>query len=84
MFAKRPPIGGLFVKRLRQVGSAQGSFARIGVDGGGLVLNRPGLGGGGAAAAGGFLEAVAVTVHGEDADVVGEPVQWRAGQPSAG
>ena len=35
---------------------------------------RPDLGGGGAAATSGFLEAIAVAVHGEDADVVREPV----------
>ena len=57
-----------------------GNFARFGVDGGGLVLLHPELGGD-AAAAGGFLEAVAVAVHGQDADVVGEPVEQRAGQP---
>ena len=42
-----------------------------GVGGSGLVLLRPGS----AAAVGGLLEAVAVAVHGEDADVVGEPVE---------
>ena len=75
LFAKRPPIGGLFARRPRRVGSALGNFARIAVDGGGLVLRRPGLASRGAAAAIGFLEAVAVAVHDEDADVVGEPVQ---------
>ena len=40
---------------------------------------RPG-GGDAAAACGGLLEAVAVAVHGQDADVMGEPVEQRAGQ----
>ena len=66
--------------RLRRV-SALDNFAGIWIDGGGLVLLRPGLSGGGTAPAGGFLEAVTVAVHGEDADVVGEPVQERACMP---
>ena len=57
-----------------------GNFVRFGVGDGGLVLLRPGLCGDGAAAAGGFLETVAVAVHGEDADVMVEPVEQRAGQ----
>ena len=36
-------------------GSALGNFARIGVDCGGLVLNRPDLGGGVTATTSGFL-----------------------------
>ena len=36
---------------------------------------------GSAAAVGGLLEAVAVAVHGEDADVVSEPVEQCSGEP---
>jgi hypothetical protein len=43
----------------------------------GLVLLRPA---GGAAAAGRLLEAVAVAIHGQDADVVGQTIQQCAGQ----
>ena len=44
--------------------------------GGGLVLLRPSS----AAAAGGLPEAVAVAVHSEDADVMGETIEQRAGE----
>ena len=60
------------------MGSAVGDFARIWIDGGGLVLLCLCFAGGGAVATGGLLEAIAVAVHGEDADVVGEPVQESA------
>ena len=36
---------------------------------------------GSGASAGGLLEAIAVAIHGQDADVVSEPVEQRAGQP---
>ena len=35
----------------------------------------------GSTAAGGLLEAVAVAVHGQDADVVREPIEQRASEP---
>src|SRR5690606_17473960 len=58
-------------------GSGDGNLAGVGIgDLGGLVLLRPT-----GAAAGGLLEPVAVAVHGQDADVVGEPVEQRAGEP---
>ena len=47
--------------------------------GGGLVLLRPAIAAG-ASAAGGF-EAIAVAVQAQDADVVGQPVEKRAGEP---
>ena len=51
-------------------------FAGIGVDDhGGLILHRPG-----GVVAGGLLELVTVTIHGQDADVVRGPVKQRAGQ----
>ena len=79
LFVKWPPIGGLFRKRLWRWGSALGNFTRVGVDGGGLVLHRRGLGGGGTAAAVGFLETIAVAVHGEDADLVDQSVEQGTG-----
>ena len=76
--AARPPIGGLAARRRQPSRSGLYDFAGLWSGGGGLVLLRPG---GRAAASGGLLEAVAVAVHRQDADVVGEPVQQRAGQP---
>ena len=60
-------------------GSADDDVAGVAVDdlGGGLVLLRPGRC---PAAADGLLEAVAVAVHGQDADVMGEPVEQGAGE----
>ena len=61
-------------------GLCGGDLAGVGIDdlGGGLVLLRPGRR---AAAPDRLLEAIAVAVHGQDADVVGEPVQQGAGEP---
>lgn len=47
--------------------------------GGGLVLLR--RVGRSSAATGGLLEPVAVAVHGQDVDVKGQPVEYRAGEP---
>lgn len=47
--------------------------------GGGLVLLRPAVAAAASAAEG--FEAVAVTVQAQDADVVGQPVEQRAGEP---
>ena len=61
-------------------GSGGGDFAGVGIDdlGGGLVLLRPDRR---APPPDGLLEAVAVAVHCQDADVVGEPVEQGAGEP---
>jgi hypothetical protein len=72
------PIGALSMRRTSS-GSTCGDFAGIGIDGlGGLVLLRPDFG---AAAAGGLLEPVAVAIHGQNVDVVDQPVEQRAGEP---
>ena len=52
-------------------------FAGVGIDdfGGGLDLLRRGFGVGAVPAGGGLLEPVAVPVHGQDMNMVGEPVE---------
>jgi len=71
------PRSGAFCKAASVTGSGFANFAGIRTDGGsGLVLLRPGRA---RLAAGGFLEAVTVAVHGQDFDVVGEPVEQSAG-----
>jgi hypothetical protein len=78
--AKGPdPIGPLACRRLRSR-SACGDPAGVGIEvfGSGLVLLRRGSD---EPTPSGLLETIAVAVHGQDADVVGEPVEQRAGQP---
>ncbi len=67
-------------QRIGHGGLCGGDLAGIGIDdlGGGLVLLRPGRR---ASASDRLLEAIAVAVHGQDADVVGEPVEQGAGEP---
>jgi hypothetical protein len=64
---------------VRAVGSGGQDLARVEADElDGLVLLRLGRG---AAETGGLPQAIAVAGHGQDADVVGEAVQQRAGEP---
>jgi hypothetical protein len=74
---QRAPIGALCISSsIFLLGLKYLAGVWVGYDTG-LVLLRPS---GGAAAASRLLEAVAVAVHGQDADVVGEPVEQRAGE----
>mgnify|MGYP002386131676 FL=1 len=73
----RAPIGALAISRSRDCSGDDLAGFGIGFIDGGLVLLRRG---GGAPATSGLPEAVAVAVHRQDADVVGQPVEQRAGQ----
>jgi hypothetical protein len=79
----RGPIGPLAVSSALPRGSGFADFAGLGIDGlgDGLVLLCPIGPGGGTTTSGGLLQAVAVAVHGEDMNVVGQPVEQRAGEP---
>jgi fructose-bisphosphate aldolase class I len=76
MDMRRGPIGPLRMS-ISSFGSGGGDLAGLGIDElcGGLVLLRPG----GTAPASGLPQAVAVAVHGQDADVVGQPIEQGAG-----
>jgi hypothetical protein len=75
---QRAPIGALFIS-LAACGSGYQDLAGVGIGHGatGLVLRRRRRG---PTAVGGLVEAVSVAVHGEDADVVGQPVEQRTGE----
>ena len=63
----------------RYLGRLFGGVGLIACFGGGLVLLRRDSRG--VTSSGGLFEAVAVAVHGQDVDMVGEPVEQRAGEP---